>query len=106
MIGAGMAGVSAASKLAEEGWDVTVLERRLRIGGRIKSHTCKAMYGVTPVLRACLGIRSIDLPGCCICMMLNLLTVRCRRVPIITKTPAANQDNEGGRHVHLQGVRV
>ena len=44
VIGAGMAGVSAASKLAEEGWDVTVLERRLRIGGRINSHrcTCKA----------------------------------------------------------------
>lgn len=42
VVGAGMAGISAASKLTEEGWAVTILERRERIGGRIMSHTCNS----------------------------------------------------------------
>ncbi|PYS98186.1 MAG: FAD-dependent oxidoreductase [Acidobacteria bacterium] len=38
VIGAGFAGLSAAYKLKTAGWDVTVLEARTRIGGRVFSH--------------------------------------------------------------------
>ena len=37
MIGAGFAGLTAADGLAAEGWDVTVLEARERVGGRVWS---------------------------------------------------------------------
>jgi monoamine oxidase len=39
IIGAGLAGLSAAFKLKNAGWDVTVLEGRDRLGGRVFSHT-------------------------------------------------------------------
>lgn len=39
VIGAGMAGLAAARRLADEGLDVTVLEARERIGGRIWTDT-------------------------------------------------------------------
>jgi len=38
VIGAGIAGLGAARKLADAGWKVTVLEARDRIGGRIWTH--------------------------------------------------------------------
>ena len=38
IIGAGFAGLSAAYKLKNAGWNVTVLEARDRIGGRVFSH--------------------------------------------------------------------
>src|SRR5687767_279739 len=38
VIGAGFAGLAAAYKLKNAGWDVTVLEARNRIGGRVISH--------------------------------------------------------------------
>lgn len=38
IIGAGFAGLAAAHKLKNAGWDVTVLEARTRIGGRVFSH--------------------------------------------------------------------
>jgi monoamine oxidase len=38
VIGAGFAGLAAAYKLKKAGWDVTVLEARDRIGGRVFSH--------------------------------------------------------------------
>jgi monoamine oxidase len=38
VIGAGLAGLAAAYKLKNAGWDVTVLEARDRIGGRVFSH--------------------------------------------------------------------
>ena len=38
VIGAGFAGLAAAYKLKTAGWDVTVLEARDRIGGRVFSH--------------------------------------------------------------------
>ena len=38
VIGAGFAGLAAAYKLKNAGWDVTVLEARDRIGGRVFSH--------------------------------------------------------------------
>jgi len=38
VIGAGFAGLAAAYKLKNAGWDVTVLEARNRIGGRVFSH--------------------------------------------------------------------
>ena len=39
IIGAGFAGLAAAFKLKNAGWDVTVLEARNRIGGRVFSHS-------------------------------------------------------------------
>lgn len=39
VIGAGMAGIAAARKLADAGCDVVVLEARNRIGGRVHTHT-------------------------------------------------------------------
>jgi len=41
VIGAGLAGLSAAYKLKNAGWKVTVLESRDRIGGRVFSHKFK-----------------------------------------------------------------
>lgn len=41
IIGAGLAGLSAAYKLKRAGWAVTVLEGRNRVGGRVLSHTFK-----------------------------------------------------------------
>src|SRR5687767_12734777 len=38
VIGAGFAGLAAAYKLKNAGWEVTVLEARDRIGGRVFSH--------------------------------------------------------------------
>ncbi|MDI1242096.1 MAG: FAD-dependent oxidoreductase, partial [bacterium] len=38
VIGAGLAGLAAAYKLKNAGWQVTVLEARDRIGGRVFSH--------------------------------------------------------------------
>lgn len=39
VIGSGLAGLSAAFKLKNAGWNVTVLEARSRIGGRVFSHS-------------------------------------------------------------------
>lgn len=39
VIGSGLAGLAAAFKLKNAGWDVTVLEGRSRVGGRVFSHT-------------------------------------------------------------------
>ncbi len=39
VIGSGLSGLAAALKLKNAGWDVTVLEARSRIGGRVFSHT-------------------------------------------------------------------
>ncbi len=41
IVGAGLAGLSAAYKLKSAGWEVTVLDGRNRIGGRVFSHTFK-----------------------------------------------------------------
>src|SRR5688572_20525337 len=41
IIGAGLAGLSAAYKLKAAGWEVTVLDGRDRLGGRVFSHTFK-----------------------------------------------------------------
>lgn len=39
IIGSGLAGLSAAFKLKTAGWEVTILEGRNRVGGRVFSHT-------------------------------------------------------------------
>jgi monoamine oxidase len=39
VVGAGFAGLRAASVLIEKGWDVTVLEARDRVGGRVVTST-------------------------------------------------------------------
>ena len=41
IVGAGLAGLSAGYKLKTAGWDVTILDGRNRIGGRVFSHTLK-----------------------------------------------------------------
>lgn len=41
VIGAGFAGLATAYKLKNAGWNVTVLEARNRVGGRVFSHTDK-----------------------------------------------------------------
>jgi monoamine oxidase len=39
IIGSGLAGLAAGLKLKNAGWDVTILEARDRVGGRVFSHT-------------------------------------------------------------------
>lgn len=41
IVGAGLAGLAAAYKLKTAGWEVTVLDGRNRLGGRVFSHTFK-----------------------------------------------------------------
>lgn len=41
IIGAGLAGLAAAYKLKTAGWEVTILDGRSRVGGRVFSHTFK-----------------------------------------------------------------
>ena len=61
MVGAGLAGLTAAHRLRDSGWDVVVLEARPRVGGRV--HT---LYSGTDGvafdrgLRAEVGGESID----------------------------------------------
>lgn len=43
VIGAGLAGLAAAYKLKNAGWNVTVLEARSRLGGRVFSHTMNGL---------------------------------------------------------------
>src|ERR1017187_9508209 len=38
VLGAGLAGLAAAHRLTEKGWNVTVVEAHERIGGRVFSH--------------------------------------------------------------------
>lgn len=52
VIGSGLAGLSAALKLKNAGWDVTVLEARSRIGGRVFSHTMPDSGGLVCELGA------------------------------------------------------
>ncbi len=46
IIGSGLAGLSAALKLKNAGWNVTILEARNRIGGRVFSHTMPESGGL------------------------------------------------------------
>ncbi len=46
VIGSGLAGLSAAFKLKNAGWTVTILEARNRIGGRVFSHTMPESGGL------------------------------------------------------------
>jgi monoamine oxidase len=39
IVGSGLAGLAAGFKLKNAGWDVTILEARNRVGGRVFSHT-------------------------------------------------------------------
>jgi monoamine oxidase len=77
VIGAGAAGLAAANRLASHGADVTILEARDRIGGRVwtihpESLTVPAelgaefLHGETPEIDAVLdraGLRAIDVSG-------------------------------------------
>lgn len=46
VVGSGLAGLSAALKLKKAGWNVTVLEARNRIGGRVFSHVMPESGGL------------------------------------------------------------
>lgn len=52
IVGAGLAGLSAALKLKNAGWSVTVIEGRSRIGGRVFSHTMPDSGGLVCELGA------------------------------------------------------
>lgn len=52
IIGSGLAGLSAAFKLKNAGWTVTILEARSRIGGRVFSHTMPESGGLVCELGA------------------------------------------------------
>src|SRR5437764_1027619 len=56
VVGAGLAGLTAALELAESGWDVVVLEARDRVGGRV--YTLREPF--TTGLHAEAGGESID----------------------------------------------
>jgi monoamine oxidase len=51
VLGAGLAGLSAATRLADEGCDVTVLEARRRVGGRVWSEGLATGAGTAVVER-------------------------------------------------------
>ena len=51
VLGAGLAGLSAATRLADAGLDVTVLEARDRVGGRVWSETVETPLGPAVVER-------------------------------------------------------
>ena len=65
VIGAGLAGLTAARELAAAGYDVTVLEARDRVGGRVLNHTMAGGHVVDvggqfvgPAQRHILGLAS------------------------------------------------
>lgn len=46
IVGSGLAGLAAGFKLKNAGWDVTILEARNRVGGRVFSHTMPESGGL------------------------------------------------------------
>src|SRR5690606_22044421 len=57
VIGAGLSGLAAAHVLRRAGWDVTVLDARNRIGGRVFSHRFAEAPGLVCELGAeCIGL--------------------------------------------------
>ncbi len=61
VVGAGLAGLTAALDLAESGWDVVVLEARSRVGGRVyTAHGQQDGFSLAAGLHAELGGESID----------------------------------------------
>ena len=69
VIGAGLAGLTAARELADAGFEVTVLEARDRVGGRVSSRDASgfdepielgAMFVTDPELRTALAAASVD----------------------------------------------
>ncbi|MFB6269592.1 MAG: NAD(P)/FAD-dependent oxidoreductase [Halobacterium sp.] len=80
VVGAGLAGLTAARRLAAEGFDVTVFERREDVGGRVRSHRgdgfvfdrgFQVLFTAYPAARRELDFDALDLrafsPGAVVC---------------------------------------
>lgn len=80
VVGGGLAGLTAAARLAERGRDVTLFERRGRVGGRVRSRTVdgftldrgfQVLFTAYPAVREELNLDALDLqrfaPGATIC---------------------------------------
>ncbi|WP_058367287.1 NAD(P)/FAD-dependent oxidoreductase [Haloparvum sedimenti] len=80
VVGGGLAGLTAAARLAERGRDVTLFERRERVGGRVRSRTVdgftldrgfQVLFTAYPAVREELDLDALDLrrfaPGATIC---------------------------------------
>jgi len=90
VVGAGLAGLTTALDLVDAGWDVTVLEARDRVGGRVKTNYFE------PGLHAELGGESIDDNHHDILAMLKRFGLSTER-----RAPLKPYDS----HVYRNGVR-